>query len=120
MQPRARVGLLALVLAGGIAAILAFVLAPGGSNSDVSTPTAEQQEFLVDYAKQVAAGSDDPNVSRATVVSTTYGAFTQRLDSVDGGQPVDPPAPESTADYDPSSAVFRGGVARELRRQRSV
>jgi hypothetical protein len=40
------------------------------------------------------------------VVSTTYGAFTQRLDSVDGGQPVDPPAPESSADYDPSSAVF--------------
>src|SRR3954447_26628226 len=106
MQPRARVGLLALVLAGGIAAILAFVVAPGGSSSDVSAPNAEQQELLADYAKQVAAGSDDPNVSRATVVSTTYGAFTQRLDSVDGGQPVDPPAPESTADYDPSSAVF--------------
>src|SRR3954452_21835133 len=104
MQPRARVGLLALVLAGGIAAILAFVLAPGGSSSNVSTPTAEQQEFLADYAKQVASDSDAQTVIRATVGSTMSGAFTQRLVVVHGGQPVAPPAPEPSPDYDPDSA----------------
>jgi hypothetical protein len=104
---RVRFGLLAFVLVGGVAAIVAFVIAPGGSSSDVSAPTAEQQAFLADYAKQVATDSDDATVSRATVVSTTYGAFTQRLDGVYGGQPVDPPGPgPSSVDYDPASAVF--------------
>jgi len=107
MRRGARAGLLAFVLAGGVAAILAFVVAPGGSSSEVSAPTPEQQAFLANYAKQVASDSDDPTVSRATVVSTTYGAFTERVDDVYGGQPVDPPAPgPNNADFDPSSAVF--------------
>jgi len=104
----ARVGLLAVVLAGGPAAVLAFVVPPGRSSSDVSAPSTEQQAVLAGYAKEYATDSNDPTVRRATVVSTTYGAFTQRLDGVYGGRPVDPPAPAPSAEpsTDPDSAVF--------------
>jgi hypothetical protein len=110
MKRGARVGLLALVLVGGVAAVLAFVVAPGGSSSGVSPPTAAQQAVLADYAKHYAADSDDPTVRRATVVSTTYGAFSRRFDSVYDGEPVEPQAPVSSQDYDPSSAVFVVGL----------